>query len=177
MIYEFLKDFQLAISALVTGSVGFAGVLYTMNRTAKHEEKRHAREAWRVRESVRAGLWAELKVIQGTFWDRTSPPKANIEDDDSAFVPKIDTPFFNANIERIGVLEHPELIEKIIYVYGTIESVQNTLSLYSVDIPRAPNCYVLPPESIKILAPIHEGVLGKLTDTLNALEAAQQPLP
>lgn len=106
--YEFVKDFQEMIATLVTGFLGFWGIIYTLTRNAEltriqsHDEREHERQV------LRRTVLGELMVILGRL-QREQSHQAKVQSEGRGkYLPfdyAVSALVYNAITDKLGLLD------------------------------------------------------------------------
>lgn len=124
--YQHAKDFQ----ALIVGTLGFWGVIYTLRTNSRLSRDQHERSVKHEREVLKTALRAELELIRKSFLNNSISLESDRKNIDAFFPDKSHTKIYQNFIGKLGLLSVEE-VSSIIEAYTLADEVPTRLRLLS----------------------------------------------
>ncbi len=160
---------------IVTGFVGFGGVIATIWLNAKFARNQRRDERDHERESLRVALLAELDINGHTLRENADVLKLDRSDpNEPVFVPtdRIDD-VYQAFIPRIGLLSEDE-VGRVMKAYLSLKTYNAKLFLPELSEHAGPRHVKVSVNDTPLLAGMIEGVLFPVDEAIKALRTARK---
>ncbi len=159
---------------LIVGSIGFAGVIFTLWFNSKEAREQRRDERQHEREALRVSLTEELKINRHSLKEnidslKQQPP----EEAGGAFVPTdpMDDAY-RSFLPKIGLLSQVE-VSKVMCAYLTLRTYDAKLFLIGNPVHTSPRHVEVPAKNIPLLAGMQEGLIGPLDEAILVMERAR----
>ncbi len=155
---------------LIVGSIGFAGVMFTLWFNSKEARKQRRDERQHEREALRVALIEELKINRHSLKENMDSLKQP-EKVGGAFVPTepMDDAY-RSFVPKIGLLSQAE-VSKVMGAYLSLRTYDAKLFLVGVPVPTSPRHVEVPAKNFPLLAAMQEGLIGPIDQAIEVLEA------
>lgn len=164
-LWTLVKDFQ----SLIVGVVGFLGIIFTLWFNARQARRDREAELNQERETLRAALLEELKIVHASL-ERN---KADRKEGKAAFVPTdpMDDAY-KAFTQRIGLLTRSE-VQKVMYAYLTLRTFEAKLFLIGTPVHTSDRHVQIPHENMSLFYSMEDSLVEPINDAIAAMENAQ----
>lgn len=158
---------------LIVGSIGFAGVIFTLWFNSNEARKQRQDERQHEREALRVALMEELKINRHSLKENMDtlnqrPP----ENAGGAFVPTdpMDDAY-RSFVPKLGLLSQAE-VSKVMGAYLALRTYDAKLFLVGVPVDTSPRHVQVPAENFPLLAGMQEGLIDPIDQAIEALKRA-----
>ena len=156
---------------LIVGSIGFAGVIFTLWFNSKEAREQRRDERQHEREALRAALTEELRINRHSLkenMDSLKQPKKV----GGAFVPTdpMDDAY-RSFVPKIGLLSQAE-VSKVMGAYLSLRTYNAKLFLVGVPVDTSPRHVEVPAKNFPLLAAMQQGLLGPIDQAIEVLSHA-----
>ncbi len=158
---------------LIVGSIGFAGVIFTLWFNSNEARKQRREERQHERETLRVALTEELKINRDSLKEnvdslKQQPPKK----EGGAYVPTdpMDDAY-RSFVPKIGLLSQAE-VSKVMGAYLSLRTYNAKLFLVGVPVPTSPRHVQVPAENLPLLAAMQEGLIDPIDQAIEVLKRA-----
>ena len=158
---------------LVTGLLGFSGVIVTLSVNAWLQRLQHQTKIEHDRSALRLALRAELNINKQTYDLRIGDLKNTPEHKHALIPTKIMNEVYETLLGTIGLLSDME-IEKVINAYLLIAEIPYRLKLLvgTDNIGGTESEFIrLREEHMDVARKIHESILPKITEAIESINA------
>ena len=158
---------------LIVGSIGFAGVIFTLWFNSKEARKQRRDERQHERQTLRAALTEELKINRHSLKENTDSLKQRPpEKGGGAFMPTdpMDDAY-RSFVPKIGLLSQAE-VSKVMGAYLSLRTYNAKLFLVGVPVHTSPRHVQVPAKNFPLLARMQEGLIGPIDQAIEVLERA-----
>ncbi len=163
------RDYQ----NLIIGSIGFAGVIFTLWFNSNEARKQRREERQHERETLRVALTEELKINRDSLKKnldslKQQPPKK----EGGAYVPTdLMDDAYRSFVPKIGLLSQAE-VSKVMGAYLSLRTYNAKLFLVGVPVPTSPRHVQVPAENLPLLAAMQEGLIDPIDQAIEVLKRA-----
>jgi hypothetical protein len=166
-VYAVVREFQ----TLIVGALGFMGVIFTLWFNAYQVRQQREGERSHERETLRAALIEELKIIQGSISRNIADWDGNTET--SAYVP-IHTmdDAYRAFTNRIGLLSSEE-VRRVMNAYLTMRTFHSKLFLIGTPADKDALNVLVPAKNVSWLNEMYKNLLLPIAEAISSLEKAK----
>jgi len=156
---------------LIVGSIGFAGVIFTLWFNSKEAREQRRDERQHERQALRVALMEELKINRHSLkenMDSLKQPKKV----GGAFIPTdpMDDAY-RSFVPKIGLLSQAE-VSKVMGAYLSLRTYNAKLFLVGVPVDTSPRHVEVPAKNFPLLAAMQEGLLGPIDQAIEVLSHA-----
>jgi hypothetical protein len=158
---------------LLVGGLGFAGVVITLLVNARQTRKQRREERLHERQTLRAALIEELRIIRGALIRETERGANDTSDADGYAVPTdaMDDAY-RSFTDRIGLLSSEE-VRTVMSAYLTLRTYYASLLLIGAPLDAGGQYIKVPRKNAQLLFGFQHSLISPIDEAIGALERAR----